>query len=158
MLTIDMTAASRPIMLAGKEYQMAPLSDLDIAELDQWLKAKVIQTAIDAVPPDASEQTRQAILDSANRVALELSWMSPEGAKQMRTLDGMARLVWQSIKRQHPETTHIDIRKALTDARTVNEAVSAFDSLNQAGESSKKKNQGGKRKAGRHQQQQKRRK
>lgn len=155
MLTTDMTGSTMPLRLADKEFQMAPLSDLDIAELDQWLRARVFQIAIDSTPKDADEQTRRLIMESAQSVAVELTWMSPEGAKQMRTLDGMSRLIWQSIKERHPEITHADVRKMMMDPRTVDEAFSTFDLLNNSGEPSKKKNRSGKRKAGRRQQQRK---
>jgi hypothetical protein len=139
-MAADVTSSPRPIRLGGKEYLMSPLSDRDIEELDQWLKSKVIQMAIDAIPQNASDQICRSVLDSANRVAMEISWMSPEGARQMRTLDGMARLFWQSIKINHPEMSHIDVRKCLVDARVVDEALSAFDDLNNLrADSSKKK-------------------
>lgn len=135
----QITAAPMEVPLGGQLYRMSPLNDVDIAELDNWLKARVIRMARESLSPDADEADRRLTVESAIAYATTLTWMSGQGAKLMATLDGMAQIIWQSIKRHHPNVTPAEIRSKLLDPRSMEEAETAFGMLNRVDGQSKKK-------------------
>lgn len=132
------TAAPYPITLGGTTYRMKPLTDADIAELDQWLRARIIRTARESLPDDASEADRRLTMESAVAFATTVTWMSGHGAKLMATLEGMAQLVWQGCHHLQPAVTPEEIRAKLLDPRNLEEARLAFDTLNNSQGSKKK--------------------
>ena len=133
------TAAPVELRLGGHSFRMSPLTDRDIAELDNWLRTRVIRTARESLSPDTSPNDRQLVIDSAVRVAMSMTWMSGDGARQMATLDGMAQLLWQGIQHNHPETTPEQIRGLLLDPVTIEEARDTLRRLNFAGNGEQKK-------------------
>ncbi len=128
----EATAAPLELRLGDRTFRMSPLTERDIAELDHWLQSRVIRIARESLPPAASEEDRRLTLDVALSRAASLSWMSPEGARLMATLDGMAQLVWQGVKTNHPGIAPAEIRELLLDAANLEESLGAFDRLNNA--------------------------
>jgi hypothetical protein len=126
----EVTAASFPITLAGKEYRLSPLSDRDNSELTNWLRASFIQMARDSLPGNATQQERDETLAVAMREARGISWFSREGAKVMRSLEGVARVVWQSLRKEHPELTPEQVREMLVDERTIDHALAVWREIN----------------------------
>jgi hypothetical protein len=126
----EITAAAHPLMLAGREYFLSPLSDRDIEELNYWLQDQMIQMAVRNMAPELPQRTRDELMDAAMRQAAHLSWMSGEGSKQMRSLSGVARVAWQGLRRRHPELTHDDVKKLIMDPKTVEYVTTVFRKLN----------------------------
>lgn len=129
-----LTAASLPIVIGGKTYQASPLSDKDLAELDNWVRADFIRTARQSLTPGMTSAERDETLSIAMREAQGLCAFRGTGAKQLATLPGMIRLVWQSIKRNHPTTTEEELSALLLTpdkaAEAIAEANSVFAQLN----------------------------
>ena len=129
----DVAAASAspvPIKLAGREFRMSPLTYDDIGELDQYLRSRVIESARQSLPGDASPDQRAMTEESAIRVACELTWMSGKGAKMMSSLQGWARILWQGLRHNHPELKPEDVVKLLTDPRTLEHAQAEWKRIN----------------------------
>ena len=105
------TASPAPIVLGGVEYSVSPLDDNDMGEIDLWLRTNLIKTARASIPPDASAEEKERIERLAMREAQELSWMSRAGQRQLATLDGICRLLYQTLKKKHPDITFETIRK-----------------------------------------------
>ena len=126
----DETLAPTPIYLGGKEYTLSPLGDDDIEELNNWLRADVIRMAESAIdddtPPDRAREIRRMAIETARG----LSWISGDGAKAMASLNGISRVVWQGLKRNHPELSHVDVRKLIIDKKTIDYAMSVWKELN----------------------------
>lgn len=128
--TAKITGASHDITFAdGTTYRMAPLTDRDISELDNWVRSRHIQIAIDA-GKDLSDEDRMELKEVAMMQAATLSWMSGMGARLMATVDGMARLCWQGIKTNHPLVSLEDLRAKMFDPVNVDEANRVFEKLN----------------------------
>ena len=137
-----MTAAPAPLKFVdGSTYQMSPLTDKDIAELDEWVRARHIQIAVESTK-DMADEDKAELRQVALLQAGELSWMSGTGARLMATVDGMTRLVWQSCKKNHPELTEAALREKIFDPRNVDEANKMFEHLNLPAESGDKKRLG----------------
>ena len=113
----NVAGAPVPLRLGDTEYRMSPLDDGDLAELDLWLRAEVIKTARASLDESSTPGERELTMRAAHDYAGRLTVMSPEGARRMATLDGIARYVYFGIRRNHPEVTATDIRAALLDPR-----------------------------------------
>ena len=86
--------------------------------------------ARDSLPENASREVRDETLAVAMREARALDFFTGEGARSLRDLKAVARVVWQSLRREHPELTHDQVRKMLTDPRTIDHAMAVWRELN----------------------------
>ena len=97
---VQLTGATIPLTITGKDFQANPLTDRDNAELDAYVKKEIIATAVEAaesLPKSAQEK----VLDAAIRQASGISWSTDEGSQVMASLTGTIRLAYQMIKRNH---------------------------------------------------------
>lgn len=133
----NIVAAPYEFQLGDKTFRLSPLTDRDIEELDNWLRNRIIHMARVA-SLTLVDSERKLILESAITVASTTSWMSPEGSKIMGTLDGIAQLTLQGLRKHHPEVTFGGIRLLLIGATEIESATTAFQQVNNS-ESKKKK-------------------
>ena len=119
----QMTAAPRPLRFAdGTEYRCAPLRDVDFLELDHWIRGLYDRTVVESMPEGSTADQLFAARCEASQRALHLTWTSGVGAAQLRTVDGIARLIWQACHRQHEGLTVADIRQHLVTPSAIREA------------------------------------
>lgn len=126
----EITGAPVPIWLGKEEYLLSPLTDKDIAALDNWIRARHIQIARSSFTEETTPVERTEILTIAMQQAASLTWMGPSGAKIMSTLDGVSRVVYQGLLKKHPEITHAKVMSLLFDPEVVKQATEAFKKLN----------------------------
>lgn len=127
--TIMIVAASYPIDLGGVLYNVAPLDDVDLGELDNYVRHVHIETAaksVEKLPPRQQDQ----ILSIAVRQASSLCAMSPEGALILKNTAGVARMLWQGIKKNHPDVTYEFVRKHMISPAAIAKANQVFHMLN----------------------------
>lgn len=125
------TAASTPLKLGDNEYLMAPLTDMDISELDEWVQSRVMEVARRALVYATTPTEREEMIRVALKTASSMTWMSGEGSKMMSTVDGLTRLVWQSLKKNHPAVTFLELRKQMIDPINVLMFNTMFRKMNQ---------------------------
>ena len=134
MSRAKITAATTPLYLFDKtgerkEFRMSPLVDKDIAEIDEWLQARVIENACNAAanlsPEDAKEIKQIAVQESVT-----ISFLSAQGAKILATVPGMARIAWQSLHKNHPEISVDELAMMLLNPKNVNNLNERFTRLN----------------------------
>ena len=132
------TAATGEITIDDKIYQMAPLTDKDIGELDNWIRIRVIQLARDSLSGNESSHESKAIMHAAFEYASSLTWLD-KGTEEMITLEGVARLLYQVLKANHPELTPAYLAECIVgDKINVNEALDVFDLLHNVEQVKKK--------------------
>lgn len=140
------TAASAPLTFAdGTTYQMSPLSDKDIAELDAWVQSRIICMARESLPKDATQSERDETLRIAMQTASSVTWMSGQGAKLLATVQGWTRLVWQTIKRNHPDVTEEELSAHMFSPENVREVNRVFTEQNVVKDPAKKKTRKGRK-------------
>jgi hypothetical protein len=126
-----LTAASKPIRLSGTVYNVSPLDDKDTSELDEYVRFIHMETAKAAAITCSDESIKHMIISSAVAQASSLSFMSPQGAAIIKSVDGVSRILWHGIKHNHPEVTHEFIRSQLfSNKSNIAEANKLFDELN----------------------------
>lgn len=127
----DMTAAAAPIKLGGKEYLLSPLTDGDVEELNNWIRSSVIQMAHASLVPGMEKEVRDEILGAAIREARKMALYNKEGQDFMRDANGVARLLWQGLKKKHPDLTHAFVREQIMTTRVdVSAAMEMFNEIN----------------------------
>ncbi len=133
----SITAATLDLKFGDKVLTMSPFDDKDIVELDQWLRSHVINMARQSIPDDADQEYKELLLKVAIDKATSLSWMSGEGAKLMATLEGMARLLYQGVKHNHPDETFESVRRFINSPDALSQVNEAFTELNSLPKSKK---------------------
>jgi hypothetical protein len=89
-----------------------------------------MQTAM-AAAKLADTKIAQMIISSATAQASSLSFMSPQGAAIISSVDGIARILWHGLKKAHPELTHEDVRALMFNSHeNRKEANRVFEELN----------------------------
>ena len=115
MTRIDATAPPSELRLAGKVFQLSPMTDEDIAYLDQWVQQRHIRIARKSLDENATDEQR----DRTERIALEqastMSFMSGIGARIISTIDGWSQIMYCGIRRNHPNVTAKELRDLLLD-------------------------------------------
>ncbi len=110
-------------------YNVSPLTDKDIAELDAYVRHVHIQTAIDASANQTSSMIDR-LVNAAVYQASSITFMSPQGAAIIKSQDGVARILWHGLKHNHPDLTHERVRQMMYDKTTIAEANRVFKELN----------------------------
>jgi hypothetical protein len=131
-----MSAAPRPLTFKnGIVLMMSPLRDKDIAELDHWVQARYLQTA----KLGLNQAEYDSMYPSLVSRAMVLCWYSGEGLTTITTVDGLAKLIFVSCCRNHPELTLDFVRSCLIkpdgneDDESILEFNRVFSLLNNTG-------------------------
>lgn len=96
----QITGGSCPMIISGREYQASPLTDLDSAELNEYVQFKIIDLAKNYIRKNVknlSPLERKEIRQSAIDASIGLSWIDSEAGKVLYTVEGTARLAWQML-------------------------------------------------------------
>lgn len=153
----QVTAAAFPITIGDATYEMSPLTDRDVDEINNWLRASIIKMARDSLVPGMTPAEREELLGVAMTKARQLSFMEGEGARIISSLDGVSRVVWQGLRRRHPELQWDEFKSrvfALKDAdedslaADVSAMMATFQEIN-VGKGAQKKTQGAQAEASR---------
>ena len=119
-----------PITLGDKTYQVSPLDDDSLIALDEYVRAKFVARTAPLIEALKSEKDKQLAFAVAFRQSFALTWLSGEGAKTIGTVDGMAHLLYEGVRKNHPEVTVEELRRALFDPVNVRKANAVFTELN----------------------------
>lgn len=115
--------------LNGTEYRMSPLTDQIIGRLDNWLRTSIIRMGR-AAGRDLIASDREAIMAAAFVTARRMSWFT-EGAAAARTVEGSARLIFETCREHHPDITVKQIEDGIRDdPGGLTEAWDVFELLN----------------------------
>ena len=122
---IEVVAGMRNVV----NLEMSPLTDRDISELDLWVQTRYIRMAR-AAAADIPQDQQEREIEVAQRTAAGLTAFSGSGANMIATVDGMARVVWQSIRARHHDVTEERIKKLLFNPDNLAEANARFKAAN----------------------------
>lgn len=116
----QITAASEEIEIAGEMLTASPITDRGWDELDNWLQSECVRTARNLMELEIEEaETRkekmlaeeegQALVNEAMKVATAVSFRSEIGQAMLRNVRGSSRLLYQMVRKNHPEIKHKDL-------------------------------------------------
>lgn len=135
----NLSGASIPFPLNGREYRLSPLTLADLDELDLWMRSRILDMARKSLPPTATEEQVQATMRAAIDYANTLSVLSEKGAPLLATPEGLARYVHQGLKKNHPELTLDEVLRGLLTPGAIDRAMDRVSMANDFGEPPGKK-------------------
>jgi len=113
-----LVAAPAELRLGELTIYIAPLSDMDMCELNEWVRARYIANADKAGRISGETAWKQMMTFAMDR-AMELTWTAPPGSRLMATEEGIVQLVWQCCKRHTPGLTREQIWTAMLDPKNI---------------------------------------
>jgi hypothetical protein len=126
-------AAPKPVTLGGKEYRFSPLTLIDIEELDNWVRKEYMTRVYSAIPDDATDKDRDQAMRIAQDKAVNLTWLSGQGAVFIASHRGMTKIAQLSLSKTHPELTVEKLRDLLaSDPNAMREISNALRSPSSA--------------------------
>lgn len=137
----NITAAPYDLVLTDKEgkkhsYRMSPLTDKDIVELDHYVQSEFIARARESCK-DADDREARLTIEIALEKSAAVGFTTEYGARLMGTVDGLTRLVWQSLKTLQPHLTEDNLRELLFDPNNVREVNTVFRRMHHVDEKKK---------------------
>ena len=137
------SAAAIPIEFKnGEQYQLSPLTDKELDEIDLWLQSRLINIARHSLTPDLSKAERDEILAAALRESSKLSVFSAAGIQALSNIQGLTHLCYISLLRRHPNISRDDIRQLFLELENIdifNEAFARANAIVSTTTPSKKK-------------------
>ena len=130
--TARATAAPAEVTFGGRAYRLSPLTDADVGELDNWVRAGTLRAARKA-GRGLPEPEAQALVRRAFAFAATQTWFGALGRDHSIGL--LARLFWQLVRRHHPDASLDAIRQAIAaNPDELTDALDAFDLLHPTGD------------------------
>ena len=126
---MGLTKATTPITLDDVEYQLTPLSILDIESIDNWLRARIIKASAEAIT-DMPQEIADMVLQSAMRAASKVTILRPDGIQQMLNPLGIAKLFHVSLVHEHPDLELSKLVKIMSDPVKMKKAYTEWASVN----------------------------
>ena len=126
----QMTAAAYPLVLDGQTYHMTPLTDRDYDELTNWMRSRIIDTARKNITPDMDSDERRELLAAAIENASGVNFGEPRSQQHIKTIDGVARVIFQSCLKRHPRLDYEQFRKLFKSAPNIEAAMAIWKEIN----------------------------
>lgn len=123
----NLQRASIPLIFEdGTQIFLRSLSDRASTELDNWVKARYLHDQRSNVSKDLDDETKDRIERVAQQTSATLCWYLGLGSSIMVSIDGMAQILYQAAKENHPDITHEWIREKLFIGKNLDLANEAF--------------------------------
>ena len=114
-----MTAAPSELHVEGVTYRVSPLRDRDFGEFERWVQDRYLDVALRNLAGITDDRDRETILKAAYEKAAHITASSPEAIQLMVTVDGAAKLLWLSLRREHSDITFEQAADLATHPQTV---------------------------------------
>ena len=129
----QLQGASIPLMISGIEFQARTLTDMDFTELDNYIRARIVDIAYNCIKlQDRLPSERQELLSAAILAASKVSWYTAEGSNIMNDIDGNAKMAYQMCKpKKMTYTKFLELFKQNGQAKdNIERTAMAFNELN----------------------------
>jgi hypothetical protein len=124
------SAASRsPIILGGTTYDVSPLTDEAHDSLNEWVRSTLAVKHASLITALTGDDKRVAV-EASLKMLSSVTFMSPEGIKLMGTQEGVARMLWEGIRRNHSDVSFEKIKKELVSPEQIRAATAKFEEQN----------------------------
>lgn len=97
-----------------KVLQTRALSDDDMIEIDDWLRREYMRRVEASISDLTNETLRERMVATAVRNVATLGMLDGrDGSAMVATVDGLSRILWQSMREDHEELTHQGLKRLL---------------------------------------------
>jgi hypothetical protein len=115
----------------GTKFFMYPLDDRMIVEMDEWVRQRVVETAVLGAQAIPDRARREEVIAIGVMTAATASFLSEAGARIMGSIDGVCRMLWQSLDDQtRRERPYTSFRKQMMKPANVDRVVATFRRIN----------------------------
>ena len=137
--TSQITAATAPLNLKDAqgnviEFAARPFTDLDWAEIDEWIQSRIIAAARKSCKddPECTPADRKETMAAAMTSCLAVSSFTDEGNDILSTPPGVARMAYQMCKEdeQAKGMTYLDFRAMMQNGNNLEEVFTVFKKIN----------------------------
>jgi len=123
-------AGRRQVTLGGKTYKLAPLRNRDFAEFEKWMQDQAIEMVERSIQrQNLSFDERRILLNEAYEKARRLTFTSKEASPYLYKLEGAAKILWLSIRQEHPEITEEFLVDVVQDDETLNQLMGEWEKV-----------------------------
>ena len=127
----DMSAAPLSLHFDGREYRMSPVTDADMGEIERWVQSHILRVARESLDDDTPESDRRIVIDSAMQKSAMVNLATPDSIMQMNSLQGLTRLYWLGLRKNHPDITIREVEQLMGDADVRRQLDEAWRFLNE---------------------------
>lgn len=132
------TSAPFPLRLGKHELSMRPMRDVDIGELDNWVRGRYVQTVRDTLEGLSDSERRESLQIAFDRASLLTAFAAP-GSAILATPEGLAKLVQLACRSDVPWT---ELHQLMFDPQNAEAVRMAFAALNPAPKNAASRTQG----------------
>lgn len=120
------SAARVPLVLNGITLDCSPLDDESQDALNEWVRDRYLDQVAKMAEKLKNNETKQSMLLSATQFSVSLTWASEMGAQLLASVDGIARIVYESCRKNHPNITYEQIKQHMLDPAAIRKANQMF--------------------------------
>lgn len=149
----ESTAAPAEITLGGKTFRMRPLSFAEIGEFERWAQDEYLQRverSVKYLDEAAKAEERRKAAAIMRKMSMVVQSDDAEALREMdetcRSIEGLTRLIWLGLRREHPELTLPEVGNLLADQKAIDAAKGHWKRINRAGDDDEGKARGRTRK------------
>lgn len=130
---MTISGARYPLILQTEKgevtYQMSELSDIDLDEMDNWVRARYMNTARQMIA-GAHEKDRAEVITLALSIAASMTAVMGTGLEIASTPFGLAHMLFIAVNKSHPDADERAFRRWLTNPDNISRYNEAFRALN----------------------------
>jgi len=90
---------------SGKEYTVSALGLMELESLETYIQGRIINAGRTSIPDDATPEVEERMMQPVIAYAMNTSITDDNGFKQLMNFGGIIRLIYYSLKREHPDIT-----------------------------------------------------
>jgi hypothetical protein len=115
----DASPAEPPLItLKGRTFQLHQWNSQDHREFELWMRQRYIAAARD-MAQGLPEASRMELYQYAVDRAAQIGPFSADAASVMASIEGAAKALWFSVRKEHPDMTEEEVAELLSDRETL---------------------------------------
>lgn len=127
----QLVATPRPMKIGDREYRFSPFRVAEWVAFESWIHERYAEATKRAFA-DLSDEAKERAAARLAEILPTITPQSPEGQKIARTPEGACRMIWLSLRIEHPDLTIEEVDRTIYDPRCNLQIVMDFiESLNE---------------------------
>lgn len=122
----------RPIKIDGHEFFASPLTDNAKDSLDQFVQHKLIEGKMAFIDRLEKQEDREFAIKTAMEQVAGVGFMSAEGVNIAGSPEGIARIIWEGVRPNHPDWPWERFKELEFDVTALAEGNAIFYEFNVA--------------------------
>lgn len=125
---IEATAAPTLVRIGDQEYRLRAVTLADLGEFEAWLQDSYI-AMVRRSAATLPEAERRAEIERAQVRAATMTYGSPEAVERMLTPAGALKMLWLSLRHEHPDVQEQTLFNALMRHDAYDDALRGLETM-----------------------------